>query len=132
LKEFTTDNYLVGYGINIALPIVCILAFFYLKHKLTKKLSGDTPHFGLFLLFLAYGGLLWGVLTSLFWRYTEMASLGYAVLFTVAPLSLITYYIRFHKTSQKSKYHSWIIKASIAYPFILFIRILTETMVGLV
>lgn len=132
MKEFTTDNYLVGYGINIVLPIIFILAFFYLKNKMTKQLSGDTPHFGLFLVIFAYGGLLWGVLTSLFWRYTEMASLGYTVLFTVAPLSLITYYTLYHRTSKKSKYHNWIIKASIAYPFILFIRILIETMIGLV
>lgn len=124
MEEYTIYDYIAGYGINIVLPILGVLLFLVVNGKMYEILQEYSPTVGLFLIFACYGGILWGGLTSIFWKYSGMAGIGFAFMIGILPIASIAYYIKFHKMSSESRYHHWILKGLIAYPLIIFLFIL--------
>ncbi len=75
----------------------------------------NAPTLELFIIFATYGGLLLVTLTTLFWQWSGMASLGtfYLILGATIAMGLIAYKQR--KTKQNSKYHSWTYYSGLSY-----------------
>lgn len=62
--------------IHIVVPILGVVMYFWLLRRMYKQGLKDPPVAGLFIIFLNYGALLVQMLTSLFWYWSGMASLG--------------------------------------------------------
>lgn len=113
--------------IHLIVPIIGIIFFIDLIRKMRFEKIENPPIIDWFLIFATYGGLLLVVLTTLFWKWSGMASIGTLYLIIVAPVIMgIISYLNYKKKSI-SKYHNWVYKISISYfiiaPIIIFILI---------
>ena len=74
---------------------------------MTRDKISNPPTMELFAVFATYGGLVLVVLTTFFWKWSGMASLGMFYLILGAPIVMGVIAYRQYKTRQKSKYHKW-------------------------
>lgn len=72
--------------IHLVVPLVGLAGYAMLAARLRQQGASVLFLGQLFFIFLCWGGLLVLVLTSLFWRWSGMASLGAGFLFFIAPL----------------------------------------------
>ncbi len=77
---------LIPIVIYVLLPIIGIIFFIYTNNKLKSNKQRELFTFKLFILFGCFGGLLLLLLTTLFWKWSGMASIGSILLFTIAPI----------------------------------------------
>ena len=71
--------------IHLRVPLAGILAYGLLCRKLLQQ-GAPIDFLGqLFIIFFCWGGLLIVTLTSLFWQWSGMASLGFGFLLFIAP-----------------------------------------------
>lgn len=75
----------------------------------------NAPTAELFIIFSTYGGLLLVVLTTLFWLWSGMASLGVFYLILAAPIIMGIIAYRHRKTRTISKYHNWTYISGLLY-----------------
>jgi hypothetical protein len=92
-----------------------LLLFVRLNKQMQREAIIDAPTAALFMIFISYGGLLMLVLTSLFWEWSPMASLGTLYLAMGAPLVMGAIAYRHKNTKNLSKYHSWTYRAALLY-----------------
>lgn len=76
---------LTGLLIHLVVPLAGMAGYAMLAVKLRQQGASALFLAQLFLIFCCWGGLLMLVLTSLFWRWSGMASLGAGFLFLIAP-----------------------------------------------
>ena len=75
----------------------------------------NAPTVELFIIFSTYGGLLLVTLTTLFWQWSAMASLGASYLIIGAPIAMGIIAYRHRNTTTISKYHKWTYLSGLLY-----------------
>ncbi len=111
--------------IYLALPLFGLIAFLVLVNRMKKEKVAEPPLVELFLIFATYDGLLMVFLTSVFWKWSGMASLGSAYLILVAPIVMGMIAYRNHKRKDISKYHLWTFWSGVLYFIITPLTLLT-------
>jgi hypothetical protein len=101
----TTKEIVIALTIHLVLPLVGLLYFLHLRKKMNSDNVLNAPTIELFLIFATYGGLLLLTLTTLFWKWSGMASLGAFYLIIGAPIIMGTIAYRHRQTKTISKYH---------------------------
>lgn len=106
---------LIAIVIHLIVPLTGLGFFLRLKSKMTLEKITNPPTVELFIIFATYGGLLLVVFTSLFWKWSGLASLGTFYLILPAPviMGLIAY--RNYKLRYESKYRDWTFKLGLLY-----------------
>ena len=84
----TPSEIIIAITLHLLVPAMGVMAYAIICRRLLAK--GASPMFlaQLFLLFVCYGGALLVFLTSLFWKWSGMASLGTFFLMLAAPILL--------------------------------------------
>lgn len=72
--------------IHLLVPTAGVCGYVLLYRKLRRQGAADLFLAQLFLIFFCWGGWLMLVMTSLFWRWSALASLGAAFLVFIAPV----------------------------------------------
>ncbi len=105
----------VGIIIHLIVPLIGLGLYIKLLHSMKEKEIEQPPSKELFILFATYGGLLLIILTTLFWAWSGMASLGFFYLLLGAPIVMGIIATSLHIKKELSKYHYWAYKATIWY-----------------
>ena len=116
---------IIALTIHLIIPLVGFLYFQKLKRQMIVENVVAPPTRELFVLFATYGGLLLVILTSFFWYWSGMASLGTFYLILGAPIvtGLIAY--KYRQTKMSSRYHKWTyILGLIYFPILLLFCLL--------
>jgi hypothetical protein len=71
-----------------------------------------------FVIFFVYGGLLMVALTSLFWEWSGMASIGTFFLITIAPFIMLVLAMVLWPSRTKNKFHRYAFSLSAIYALI--------------
>ena len=96
MEELSTFELITAVVIHFIIPVLGIVLYVVLLNKMKKANIQNPPIIALFIEFFIYGGLLLIILTSLFWYWSAMASLGFIFVLFVAPfimLGLTIYYL---------------------------------------
>lgn len=101
--------------IYLIVPLAGLWAYVRLIRRVTSEKIDRPPIIDLFLLFATYGGLLLAVLTTLWWKWSGMASLGAAYLILGAPIIMGIIAFRNYWDRQRSIYHLWTFRLGVAY-----------------
>jgi hypothetical protein len=111
----TAKEIIIALTIHLIIPLIGLLYFLRLRKQMKRENIQNAPTTELFIIFATYGGLLLIVLTTLFWQWSGMASLGtfYIILGAPIAMSIIAYKYRHLKTI--SKYHNWIYLSGLLY-----------------
>ena len=127
MEELSTSELITAVLIHFIIPVLGIVFYIILLNKMKKANIKNPPKAALFLEFFIFGGLLLIILTSLFWYWSAMASLGFIVVLFIAPfimLGLAVYYLR---KRNESKYHKiTFYLASLYLPIIAIFYLLME------
>ncbi|MBL9113739.1 MAG: hypothetical protein JNJ83_01945 [Verrucomicrobiaceae bacterium] len=101
----TSSEIITAISIHLLVPVAGVVAYLALCRRLF--VAGASPMFlaQLFLLFVCYGGVLLVVLTSLFWYWSGMASLGVFFLILAAPILLLPVLLSLWKQKNHSLAH---------------------------
>jgi len=111
----STIEIIIAVTIHLIIPIAGLLFYFWLIRKMIREKVESPPIVDLFLIFATYGGLLLLTLTSFFWLWSGMASLGVAYLTFVAPLLMGVLAYRNYGMKHLSKYHLSTYKSCLLY-----------------
>ena len=111
----TTIEIIIAITIHLVIPLTGLLIYLGLVRKMKKEKITDPPTIDLFLIFSTYGGLLLVTLTTLFWKWSGMASLGAFYLILVAPVIMGVIAFINYKKKELSIYHLRIYKAGQLY-----------------
>ena len=103
----TTKDIFTFIVIHLLVPLAGIIYFIAVIKKIKKENVVNAPTFELFIIFSTYGGLLLVTLTTLFWQWSGMASLGTFYLILGAPIVMGIIAYRNRRTKSISKYHTW-------------------------
>jgi hypothetical protein len=106
---------LIAIFIHIVVPSVGLGFFLRLKTKMKKEEVTSPPTIELFIIFATYGGLLLVTLTTLFWKWSGLASLGTFYLITGAPIIMGLIAYRNYKRRLESKYRDWTFNLGLLY-----------------
>jgi glucose uptake protein GlcU len=106
---------IIALTIHLILPLTGLFYFLRLKKQLKNENIPNPPTTELFIIFSTYGGLLLVVLTTLFWQWSGMASLGAIYLILVAPIVMGIIAYRHRQTKTISKYHYWTYLSGLLY-----------------
>ena len=101
--------------IHIFVPLAGLLYFLWLINRMKKEEIQKPPIIDLFIVFANYGVLILIILTSLFWHWSAMASLGTFYLYLLAPIPMGIIAYRNWKRRKISKYHKWAYILGLAY-----------------
>jgi hypothetical protein len=100
--------------IHLIIPIVGLFMFLKLATKMKSEII-HPPILEFFIIFATYGGLILVILTSIFWKWSGLASLGTFYLILAAPILLgIISYQQFKKR-RISKFHYLAFQISALY-----------------
>lgn len=102
----TATEIISALTIHFILPLTGLLWFLRLRERMKTENIPNPPTTALFLIFLTYGGLLLVILTTKFWFWSGMASLGTFYLILAAPIIMGIIAYRHRKTRAVSKYHN--------------------------
>lgn len=105
MEELNTSELITAVLIHFVIPILGIVFYFILLHKMKKSNIQNPPTVALFLEFFICGGFLLIVLTSLFWKWSAIASLGAIFIFFIAPFIMLGLAIYYIGKRNDSKYH---------------------------
>jgi hypothetical protein len=92
--------------VNAVVPLVGVRLFLRLRERMRDADVPKPPDVPLFILFATYGGWLMVVLTTLFWRWSGMATIGLAYLIFVAPIVTVVLAVILYRQRRLSGYHS--------------------------
>ena len=106
---------IAGLIIYLFLPIIGLIYFFKIKNKMVLEGIKNQPIVEMFLHFVTYGGLLLVVLTSLFLKWSGLASLGTFYLIIGAPIIMGIVISKQSKNKELSKYHFWTYNLGVLY-----------------
>lgn len=91
--------------IHLLVVLTGVFLFLRLKRKIAEVGIISPPIIDIFFLFVTYGGLIFVALTTLFWEWSGMASLGTFYLIFGAPIVMTIIVFRQFKRRELSKYH---------------------------
>ena len=111
----TLKEIIIALTIHLFIPLAGFLYFLQLKNRMKNESIQDAPTAELFIIFATYGGILLVTLTTIFWKWSGLASLGAFYLIIVAPIVMVLIAYRNRQTKEKSKYHNWIYKSGLLY-----------------
>ena len=111
----TVKESIIALSLHLILPLTGLLCFLRLKKQLKKENIPNAPTTELFLIFATYGGLLLVVLTTLFWQWSGVASLGTFYLILAAPIVMGIIAYRHRQTKSSSKYRYWTYFSGLLY-----------------
>ena len=117
------SNLLIFLAIHLVTPLIRLIIYLRLLQQLKREKVEDPPVIDLFLTFATYGGPLLVILTTLFWEWSAMASLGSFYLFILGPIVMGVIAYRNFKKRDVSKYHEWTYQAGKAYFLFLVLSI---------
>ena len=106
---------IIGLVIHLFVPLVGLLCFISLKRKMENENIVKAQIFQLFIVFVTYGGLFLVSLTTLFWEWSGLASLGTFYLVLGAPILMGLIANKQRKVKNNSKYNKWIYNSGILY-----------------
>ena len=119
--------------IHLLVPAAGVVAYLALCRRLF--VAGASPMFlaQLFLLFVCYGGALLVVLTSLFWHWSGMASVGVFFLILAAPILLFPVLLSLWKQKSHSFAHRMAFRACAGYYILIAVLLCSAPLIrGLV
>jgi hypothetical protein len=108
------DQMIPFFGIHVLIPLLGLTVFVLLCRKM-QRATQSPPFFPYLFLFAIFGGWLMICLTALFWRWSGLASIGFAALVLVAPLGTAGLAMRLRGRRTISAFHRNAYFASIAY-----------------
>lgn len=111
----TIKEIITALVIHLILPLTGLICFLRLMKRIKDENIINAPTTELFLVFSTYGGLLLVVLTTLFWQWSGMASLGTFYLILIAPFVMGFIAYRHRQTKSISKYHNWTYQSGLLY-----------------
>jgi hypothetical protein len=111
----TLKEIIIALTIHLFIPLAGFLYFWQLKNRMENKNIKDAPTAELFIIFATYGGMMLVALTTLFWKWSGLASLGTFYLIIVAPILMGLIAYRNRENKEKSKYHNWTYKSGLLY-----------------
>tara|TARA_R110002033_G_scaffold164425_1_gene201929 strand:+ start:562 stop:951 length:390 start_codon:yes stop_codon:yes gene_type:complete len=111
----TLKEIIIALTIHLFIPLAGFLYFRQLKNRMKNKNIKDAPTAELFIIFATYGGMMLVALTTLFWKWSGLASLGTFYLIIVAPILMGLIAYRNRENKEKSKYHNWTYKSGLLY-----------------
>ena len=111
----TTKEIIIALAIHLILPLTGLIYFLRLKKQIENEKVPTAPTTEIFLIFSTYGGLLLVALTTLFWQWSGMASLGTFYLILGAPIVMGIIAYRHRETRIISKYHKWTYLSGLLY-----------------
>ena len=112
-------------AIHLVIPLTGLLIYLRLIRKIKREKVEKPPAIDLFLTFATYGGLLLVTLTTLFWKWSGIASLGSFYLILGSPIVMGIIVYRNYKNKQLSQYHLWMYKTGLLYFIIAPLTLLT-------
>ena len=101
----TTKEVIIFITIHLVIPLLGLLYFLHLRKRMNSNNVLNAPTIELFLIFATYGGLLLLTLTTLFWKWSGMATLGAFYLILGGPIIMGIIAYRHRQTKTISKYH---------------------------
>ena len=101
--------------IHLVVPAVGLQWFLWLRDDMRAEQVENPPIIPFFIIFATYGGLLLVILTTLFWYWSGMASLGLAYLLFLAPVVMLILAWRLYPQRKLSRFHKAAFVASICY-----------------
>lgn len=111
----TATEIISALTIHLILPLTGLLWFLRVRKQMKNENIPNAPTTELFIIFSTYGGLLLVVLTTLFWLWSGMASLGTFYLILAAPIIMGIIAYRHRNTRTISKYHNWTYLSGLLY-----------------
>jgi hypothetical protein len=111
-------------GVNLVAPILGVAAFALLSWRMRRLQIQSPPLFSYFILFATFGGWLMVLLTTLFWEWSGMASLGVFYLILVAPIVTGALALNLRHRRAISGFHRGAFVASIGYTGLILAMIL--------
>lgn len=102
-------------GVNLLAPLIGVLAFVLLCRRMQRANIPSRPDVQYAFLFLTYGGWLMVLLTSLFWKWSGMASLGVFYLILAAPFVMAGAAFSLRRSYGLSVFHRVAFISSIVY-----------------
>lgn len=110
--------------IHLLVPLLGVVAFLWLCHRMWRAQIPSPPFFSYFVLFGTFGGWLLVLLTALFWEWSGMASIGVFALVLLAPfvtgaLALVLWHRR-----RSSAYHRGAFAMNSAYSCVMVFTVL--------
>jgi hypothetical protein len=123
----TPSEIIIAITLHLLVPAMGVVAYLILCRRLLA--NGASPMFlaQLFLLFVCYGGALLVFLTSFFWYWSGMASLGAFFLILAAPILLAPVLFSLWKQQARSLAHRLAFRACVGY-FALIAAVLCSTL----
>ena len=106
---------LIAIIIHIIVPLLGLGLFLRLRNQMTRNGISNPPTIELFIIFVTYGGLLLVTLTTLFWQWSGLASLGTFYLIIAAPVIMGLICYRNYKLRLESKYRNWTFNLGLFY-----------------
>jgi len=121
----TNKEIIIAVIIHIIIPLIGLLSYLRLMKQMKKENIKDAPKIELFVIFSTYGGLLLVTLTTLFWKWSGIASLGTFYLILAAPILMGYIAYRHMKTRTDSRYHKMTYNFGLLYFLIAPITLIT-------
>jgi hypothetical protein len=114
----TSSEIITAITIHLLVPAAGVVAYLALCRRLV--VAGASPMFlaQLFLLFVCYGGAFLVVLTSLFWYWSGMASLGVFFLILAAPILLFPVLLSLWKQKSHHSHTAWLFELALDTTFL--------------
>ncbi|MDX1651301.1 MAG: hypothetical protein R3277_02340 [Brumimicrobium sp.] len=127
MEGLSTSEIITAMMIHFIIPVLGFVFYAVLLNKMKKANIQNPPIIALFLEFFIYGGLLLIILTSLFWYWSAMASLGYIFVLFVAPFIMLGLTIYYLWKRNDSNYHKLTFYlASLYIPIVAIFYIVTQ------
>ena len=104
--SMTFQDIAIAVTIHLIIPTIGLMVFLKLVAKMKIEMQYP-PILEYFVIFTTYGGLLLVILTSIFWKWSGLASLGTFYLILGAPILLGFIAYQQFKKRKKSKYNDW-------------------------
>lgn len=111
----TTKEIFIAVTIHLLIPLIGLIYFIWLAKKIRRDNINNAPTVELFIIFATYGGLLLVTLTTLFWKWSGMASLVTFYLILGAPIVMGIIAYKQKKRKDISIYHRRAYYASLLY-----------------
>ncbi len=111
----TSSEIITAITIHLLVPAACVAAYLMLCRRLLAAGASRMFLAQLFLLFVCYGGVLLGLLTSLFWYWSGMASVGVFFLMLAAPVLLFPVLLSLWQQKSPSPAHRVAFRACVGY-----------------
>jgi hypothetical protein len=109
--------------IYVLTPILGVLVFLALVHKMRSAMVVSPPIIPFFILFFTLGGCLTVLLTAWFWEWSGLASLGMVYLIFIAPVltAFMSWRLRIQRTL--SRFHACAFYLGMAYTCLIAIGV---------